>query len=136
MGPLTEILSAFLDGTNTAVFLGRLLLSKMSTTEVDAIFQTYAEYLTNTRTISMVPAIKNLDNIRTENLDTGNINRSTREWATTLQDTSGSSLRCDAENGGPNRRAQLLVPVEHLELVQQFFKIYRECVSTFNQCEA
>jgi hypothetical protein len=136
VGPLTEILSAFLDGTTTTVFLGRLLLSKMSTTEVDAIFQTHAEYLTNTRMISMAPSIKNLDNIRTETLETGNINRSTREWATSLKDTSGNSLRCDAENGGPNRRAQLLVPVEHLELVEQSFKIYRESVSTFNQREA
>jgi hypothetical protein len=55
VGPLTEILSAYLDGTNTVVFLGRLLLSKMSTAEVDALFQTHADYMTNTRTISTAP---------------------------------------------------------------------------------
>ena len=44
-----------------AVFLGQLLLSKMSAAEVDAIFQTHAEYLTNTRVLSMARSIQNLD---------------------------------------------------------------------------
>ena len=136
VGPLTEILSAYLDGSSTTVFLGRLLLSKMSAEEVDAIFQTHADYLTNTRILSLAPSIKNLDTIRTEHRETGNINRTTREWATSLKDDQGNNLQCDAENGGSSRKAQLLVPAEHLELAKQQFQIYRECVSTFNKREA
>jgi hypothetical protein len=136
VGPLTEILSAYLDGSSTTVFLGRLLLSKMSAAEVDAIFQTHADYLTNTRILSLAPTIQNLDIVRTESRETGNINRTTREWATSLKDDQGNNLQCDAENGGASRKAQLLVPVEHLELAKQKFQAYRECVSTFNKREA
>ena len=136
VGPLTEILSAYLDGTNTAVFLGRLLLSKMSTAEVDALFQTHADYMTNSRTISMAPTIQNVDLIRTEYNDATNQERNTREWATSLKDTAGNSLRCDADNGGDSRRAQLIVPVEHMAQVQHLFKAYKESISTFNQREA
>ena len=82
VGSLTEILSAYLDGTNTATFLGRLLLSKMSTAEVDALFQTHADYMTNTRIITMAPIIQNVDILRTEHRDTEILERNTREWAT------------------------------------------------------
>ena len=136
VGPLTEILSAYLDGTNTAVFLGRLLLSKMSTAEVDALFQTHADYMTNTRTISMAPNIQNVDLIRKEYNDANHQERNTREWATSLTDKAGNSLRCDADNGGDTRRAQLLVPVEHMAHVHHLFKAYKESISTFNQREA
>ena len=136
VGSLTEILSLYLDGTNTAVFLGRLLLSKMSTAEVDAIFQTHADYMANTRVISMAPTIQNLDLIRKEHRGITVIERNTRTWATTLTDADGNSLRCDADNGGDSRRAQLLVPSENLALAQQAFKEYKESVSTFNQREA
>jgi hypothetical protein len=137
VGSLTEILSAYLDGTNNAVFLGRLLLSKMSTAEVDATFQTHADYITKTRIHSMAPTIQNVDLIRKEYGPTGIIERSTRDWATTLTDKLGNSLQCDAENRGDTRRAQLfLVPVENLVQAQQAFKEYKERISTFNQREA
>jgi hypothetical protein len=136
VGPLTEILSAYLDGTNTAVFLGRLLLSKMSTAEVDALFQTHADYMTNTRIITMAPTIQNVDLIRNEHRGADILERNTREWATSLKETAGNSLRCDADNGGDSRRAQLLVPVEHMAQVHNLFSEYKECISTFNQREA
>ena len=136
VGPLTEILSAYLDGTENTVFLGRLLLSKMSTAEVDAIFQTHEDYLSKTRVHSMAPTIQNVDLIRKEHTDTGIIERSTRSWASSLLDKLGNSLQCEADNGGDTRRAQLLVPVENLVQAQQAFKEYRERISTFNQREA
>ena len=136
VGPLTEILSAYLDGTKTSVFLGRLLLSKMSTQEVDAIFQTHADYTAKTRVITLAPIIQNVDIIRTEHRSTGNIERNTREWATTLSDSKGKSLQCDADNGGDKRRAQLLVPEEHLEQANKELKLYKESISTFTQREA
>jgi hypothetical protein len=136
VGPLTEILSSYLDGTKTSVFLGRLLLSKMSTLEVDAIFQTHADYTTKTRVIALAPTIQNVDIIRTEHRPSGNIDRNTREWATTLCDSKGKSLQCDADNNGDKRRAQLLVPEEHLEQANIALKLYKESISTFTQREA
>ena len=136
VGSLTEILSSHLDGTHTAVFLGRLLLSKMSTAEVDAVFQTHADYMTNTRIITMAPTIQNLDLIRKEHRGITLIERNTRTWASELKDTNGESLRCDADNGGDSRRAQLLVPSEHLDLAKKAFQEYKESISTFNQREA
>ena len=136
VGPLTEILSAYLDGSANTVFLGRLLLSKMSTAEVDAIFQTHADYMTKTRVHTMAPTIQNVDLIRKEYHEQGIIERSTREWAASLTDKMGNSLQCEADNGGDSRRAQLLVPVENLVQAQHAFKEYKERISTFNQREA
>ena len=132
---LTEILSTHLDGSATSVFLGRLLLSKMSTHEVDSIFQTHADYVKNTRILSLSPVVQNVDRIRTEYSSKGNLDRSTRTWATNLKDTKGNSLKCDAENGGDNRRAQLLVPLEHLVQVRQELAKYKESVSPFSHRE-
>ena len=132
---LTEILSTHLDGSATSVFLGRLLLFKMSTHEVDSIFQTHADYVKNTRILSLSPVVQNVDRIRTEYSSTGNLERSTRTWVTNLKDTKGNSLKCDAENGGDNRRAQLLVPLEHLVQVRQALAKYKESVSPFSHRE-
>jgi hypothetical protein len=118
VGALTEILSKYLDGTNNAVFLGRLLLSKMSTADVDAIFQTHADFMTKTRILTMAPIIQNVDLIRKEYGESGIIEHSTRKWATTLVDKLGNSLQCDAENGGDTRRAQLLVPIQNMVQAQ------------------
>jgi hypothetical protein len=133
---LTEILSTFLDGTNTAVFLGQLLLSKMTTAEVDSIFQTHADYMANIRTISMAPTIQNVDIIRTETTGITTLDRNTRDWATSLTDPNGNSLQCDADYGGETKRAQILVPAEHMETVKQKFRDYKESISTFTKREA
>jgi hypothetical protein len=92
-GALTEILSTFIDGSNTAVFLGRLLLLKMSTAEVDSIFQTHADYMANTRTISMAPTIQNVDLIRTENSGPIPLHQNTRDWDTSLTDAHRNHLQ-------------------------------------------
>jgi hypothetical protein len=61
VGALTGILSTHLNGTDTSVFLGRLLISKMATEEVDEIFQTHADFVTSIRCLSLSPVIQNLD---------------------------------------------------------------------------
>ena len=107
----------------------------MSTPEVDSIFQTHADYLKNTRILSLSPVVQNVDRIRTEYSPTGNLERSTRTWATTLKDPKGNSLKCDAENGGDNRRAQILVPLENLEQARKALDKYKESVSPFSHRE-
>ncbi|KAI2499330.1 hypothetical protein MHU86_15174 [Fragilaria crotonensis] len=132
VGALTEILSTYLNGTETSVFLGRLLISKMSTDEVDAIFQTHSDFVTSLRCLSLSPVVQNIDRVRTEYRTEGNILRTARLWAKTLLDEEGNSLRCDAENGGDNQRAHLLVPVENLNRARQALAIYKESISPFS----
>jgi hypothetical protein len=64
----------------------------MSTAEVDSIFQTHADYMANTRTISMSPTIQNVDLLRTENCGLTTLDRNTRDWATSLTDSLGKHL--------------------------------------------
>jgi len=132
VGALTEILSTYLDGTETSVFLGRLLISKMETDEVDAVFQTHADFITSIRCLSLSPVIQNLDRVRTEYRNDGNILRTARMWAKTLTDEDGNSLKCDAENGGDNQRAQLLVPANKLNIARQAIIAYKESISPFS----
>jgi hypothetical protein len=121
---------------NPAVFLGQLLLSKMSTAEVNSIFQTHADYMANIRTISMAPTIQNVDLIRTETSGLKTLDRNTRNWATSLTNSQGNHLQCDADNGGDTKRAQLLVPAGHMETVELQFRDYKERISSFTQREA
>jgi hypothetical protein len=135
VGALTEILSTYLNGDDTTVFLGRLLLSKMDTEEVDAVFQTHADFVTNIRSLSLSPAVQNLDRMRTEYKKEGNTMRTARAWAKTLTDAEGNSLQCDAENGGDNQRAQLLVPADKLNTARRLLQEYKESISPFSMRE-
>ncbi len=92
VGALTEILSTYLNGKDTSVFLGRLPLSKMETDEVDAGFKTHADFVANLRSLSQSPVVQNLDKVRTEHRKEGNIMRTARMWAKTLTDADGYSL--------------------------------------------
>jgi hypothetical protein len=132
VGALTEIPSTYLNGQETSVFLGRLLISKMETEEVDAIFQTHADFVTSIRCLSLSPVVQNLDRVRTEYRKDGNILRTARMWAKTLIDNDGHSLKCDAENGGNNQRAQLLVPVHNLNKARKALLEYKESRSPFS----
>ncbi|KAI2511594.1 hypothetical protein MHU86_2848 [Fragilaria crotonensis] len=135
VGALTEILSAHLNGKDTSVFLGRLLLSKMETEEVDAVFQTHADFVANLRSLSLSPVVQNLDRVRTEHRKEGNILRTARMWAKTLTDADGNSLQCDAENGGDNQRAQLLVPVDKVNMARAALIAYKESISPYSMRE-
>jgi hypothetical protein len=132
VGALTEILSSHLNGQETSVFLGRLLISNMETTEVDAVFQTHANFVTSLRCLPLSPVVQNLDRVRTEHRKAGNIMRTARMWAKTLIDTDGQSLQCDVENGGENQRAQLLVPAKNLTSARQALLDYKESISPFS----
>ena len=100
------MLSTFLNGDNITVFLGCLLLSKMETGDVDAIFQTHADFVSNIQSLSLSLAVQNLDRVQTEYKKEGNTMRTAWEWAITFTDSEGS---------GDNKRAQLLVPADKIE---------------------
>jgi rubrerythrin len=62
--------------------------------------------------------------------------RSARIWAKKLIDADGHILKCeDVENGGDNQRAQLLVPVDKLNMARQALVEYKESISPFTMRE-
>lgn len=61
--------------------------------------------------------------------------RTARMWAKTLTDEEGNSLKCDAENGADNQRAQLLVPADKLNLARRALLEYKESISLFSMRE-
>ena len=133
---LTEILSAYLDGTKTAVFLGRLMISKMPPDEVDCLFKTHSDFVTNIRTLPLAPLVTNIDRLRTEHKSKNStLERTTREWAASLTDDRGKSLQCDVENGGNNRAVLLLIPKENMPIAIRELRAYKERISPFNQRE-
>jgi hypothetical protein len=94
----------------------------MSTAEEGSTFHTHANCMADIQTISMAPTIQNVDLIRTENCGLTILDRSNRNWATSLIDYNGNHLQCNADNGGDNKRAQHLVPAGHMESVTLHFR--------------
>jgi predicted metal-dependent peptidase len=96
--------------------------------EVDTLFNTHADFIANTRILSLAPLVKNIDLIRTEyspHNDT-TTERTTRDWTASLRDSDGSSWHCDVENGSDNREVKLLIPLENLEKARAALKLYKE----------
>ncbi len=91
--------------------------------------------MSKTRTISMAQTIQNVNIMRTETTGITTIDSNTCHWATSLTDTNGNSLQCDADNGGETKRLQILVPSEHMETVKQNFREYKESISLFTKRE-
>lgn len=114
---LSEILSAHLDGTNnnTALFVASQAVKSMTHEEMGKMFEAHTTYVDNIQRLPLHPKVINIDRARPEYSDGITVTRSTREWARTLKTTQGHSLRCDVENGGPDRRAYLLVLSQHLD---------------------
>jgi hypothetical protein len=124
---LSEILSAHLDGyqRNTALFVASQAVKSMTQEEIANMFQTHTQFIDSIQRLALYPKIVNIDRNRTERYeDATDIFRSTRDWASSLRTPAGSPLRCDAENGGPDRRAYLLVPTPHLDEVKHEFQKY------------
>ena len=107
----------------------------MTTTEVDAVFQTHADYMTQSRLLPLAPLVQNVDLPRIEYRPEGNIEPSTRDWAASLKTATGINLQCYADNGGDSRRAQLIVPLSNLAAVRSEPLAYEKFISPFNQRE-
>jgi hypothetical protein len=135
---LTEILSAFLDGQQTtAIYIGTKVLQSMMQEATKDLFDTHQKYVNAIQRLPLHPHIVNIDRPRDEGPNT--YNRSTRAWANSLQSLEGKSFQCDAENGGTDKRAYLLVPAHLVSLVQPILHQYqyqlrsnRQILSTTN----
>lgn len=95
------------------------------------MFKTHTHFIDSIQQLALSPKIVNIDRIRIEHYDGDNIiTRSTREWSNSLKTTAGTPLRCDAKNGGQDRRAYLLVPTPHLADVKIEFQKYLHALTT------
>lgn len=86
-------------------------------------------------TLPLAPLVQNIDLLRTEYTANGTTERTTRDWAESLQDEHGKSLKCDVENGSNNRAVQVLVPLENLTAARHALRLYKESIVPFNMRE-
>ncbi|KAI2508456.1 hypothetical protein MHU86_5983 [Fragilaria crotonensis] len=110
---LSEALANILTGDGSALFIPRFVLSQMATSDAE-------------------------DKPRKEYLQDGSvIERTTREWARTIKDITGTALaQCDVVNGGLDQLCYLLFPPQHLEAATNALEEYRKCLYPFSQREA
>ena len=110
--PLTKALSAVLNGNGSAAFLPRVVLSNLTRDQIAKYFLAHSNYVKSLRSICLSPMVTNLDTIREEFFENGDVlKRSTRDWATSLTIArTGEKARCDIVNGGKNHIVNLLAP--------------------------
>jgi hypothetical protein len=81
------------------------------------------------------PQVVNIDRLREEKTISGKL-QSTRDWANGVKSTDGKSLQCDAENGGKDRKAYLLVPTPLLPTVQPLLQQYLVSIRNSTQSQS
>jgi hypothetical protein len=130
---LTEILSNFLNGQQTtAIYIGTKVLQSMTQEATKDLFDTHQKYVNSIQRLPLSPQIVNIDRVRDELAPrTGEFahSRSTRAWANVLQTPEGKPLQCDAENGGRDKKAYLLVPAHLIPVVQPILQQYKQSIT-------
>jgi hypothetical protein len=98
----------------------------MTTEEASGLFDTHKQFNASIQRLPLFPQVINIDRNRTETNPEGiTIERSTRDWATGLRSDKGQLLQCDAENGGKDKKAYLLVPTAYLAQVKTEYEKYK-----------
>jgi hypothetical protein len=117
---LSDILASSLDGRNTsAVFVPQQAVTSMTEEEMTAMFEAHHNVVTKMQRLSLHPRVVNIDRTRGEKYSGEDaIHRTTRDWANSLTTPEGKHMRCDAENGGSDQRANLLVPEEYINFAK------------------
>jgi hypothetical protein len=123
---LTEILSEYLDGKQTtALYIGTKILASMTQEASEDIFDMHQKYVNSIQRLPLFPQIVNIDRIREELHPSGKIHQSARDWANAVSTEEGKPLQCDAENGGKDKRAYLLVPTAFLDQAKFEYEQYK-----------
>ena len=135
---LSESLAAILTGTQSALYIPRFVFEKMSDAEASALFEAHDSYVKALNWLPLFPLLSNLDRVRKEyNTDGTVTERTTREWARSIQTIDGRSYaQCDVVNGGTDQRCYLLFPPRDKEAAQQALDAYRRRLYPFTQREA
>jgi hypothetical protein len=98
----------------------------MTDDQIKQQFEFQETYTKSLRALSLFPHVSNLDRTRTETFPDGTtIERSTREWAATLTTPDNSPALCDVVNGGPDQKANLLVPSPYYDHIKVQYKQYK-----------
>ena len=136
--PLCQVLLPVLTGRGRALFIPRYALGSMPDEKIRSHFQFHERWAQSLKAIPMSPQINHLDQARIEYFEDGTIiERSTREWASTIlaPDNSSPAL-CDVVNGPPDHKAYLLVPRHYFQKVQQEWQQYKSRLYPPNHREA
>lgn len=138
VAPLSQSLSALLTGRNSPLFLSRLALTQLQPSQISAYFEMQDAYAKSLKSFPLYPTLINLDRTRTEFFDDGTvIERSTRDWATTIfKDSAEVSARCEVVNGGLDQKAYLLVPKPFAATVEDHLRQYRLRINPIGRREA
>ena len=98
--PLTKALSSILTGKGSAAFLPRVVLGSLTKEQIAKYFIAHSNYVKSLRTICLSPMVTNLDTMREEFFDNGDVlKRTTREWASSMVlPSTGALARCDIMN--------------------------------------
>ena len=133
---LTEILSDFFDGIQTtALYIGTKVIASMTQEATEELFDMHQKYVNSIQRLPLSPHIVNIDRIREEISGLQgeeSVARSTRAWANSIKSEEGKSLQCDAENGGKDKKAYLLVPTQLLDQVQPILLKYMQRIRSAN----
>ena len=137
MSPLSQALSALLTGHNSSLYLSRLALAKLTSTQISAYFEMQDLYAKSLESFPLFPTLINLDKIRKEVFDDGTIiERSTRDWATTIfSNQDDPTARCEVVNGGIDQKAYLTVPPKYASVAMESLRQYRLRVNPISRRE-
>ena len=124
--PLSHAMSNILTGQGSALFIPRYAMSAMTDEQVTQHFVFHEKWAKSLKPIPLKPYITHLDQIRTEYFDNGGtIERSTRNWASTLRLPDGTPALSDVTNGSKERHATLLIPAHYLTAATLEWRQYR-----------
>jgi hypothetical protein len=129
---LSEILSIIMDGIKTtALYVGTQYIQTLTQEALEDLYDLHQKYVNSIQRLPLSPQVYNIDRQRNERTVSGDINRSTREWANSLKTQDGKPLQCDAENGGKDKKAYLLVPKHLLDKVRSEMNNYTNNIKTW-----
>jgi hypothetical protein len=137
VSPLSQALSELLTGHNSPLYLSRLAIANLKTAQISAYFEMQDLYAKSLKLLPLFPTLINLDKSRKEVFDDGTIiERSTREWATTIfQNQEDQRARCEVVNGGLDQKAYLLVPAQYALNAAEHLRLHRLRVNPISRRE-
>lgn len=108
-----------MDGVKTtALYVGTQYIQSLTQEALEALYDLHQKYVNSIQRLPLSPYVINIDRIRDEHTSTGTIRRTAREWANKIINSDGVTIQCDAENGGRDKKAYLLVPEHLLDLAR------------------
>ena len=108
----------------------------MTQEATEDLFDIHQKYVNSIQRLSLSPQIVNIDRIREEVSISGKTMQSTRDWANGVKTEEGKKLQCDAENGGKDRKAYLLVPAPLIPMVQPILQKYLSSIRNNTQFQS